>query len=250
MKKCPKNCGTFEDYETKCPKCGARLLKMKSVGQSGTSGFYPNTSQPIHNTSQNSSTHRGSNSTAPVTNSAPVSSDRGYDFGRQSGGNVGQSRFSYDTHIYGMSQSGGNVNVSSTSSQNATNQTTSHPASTPSPVYQNKNRFRGKVKNLREDVSPMGKGESIVYSVVHGTHMTQSDKTFNFQLIEVDQNDNQTGVIYSITFRGEILAGHFYDGNIVIVEGKRARTGEIYAKNIYNETSNCAVKMRTNLFPF
>lgn len=230
MKKCPKNCGMYQDYESKCPVCGSRLLRVRDSVQQ--------TSQ-MSNSSVNNA-FGGSEQSQTVINNA--NQDRGYIFNDAKTQNA-TNQFSYDRHVYGMAQQ----QVGNTTNQFSTNtvQQNVHKNSNSSPV---KNRFRGRVKNLREDISPMGKGESIFYSLAHGTHMTQSDKTFNFQLIEIDQDDNPTGAIYSITFRGEITVGYFYDGNVVIVEGKRARTGEVYAKNIYNETSNCAVKMRTNLF--
>lgn len=231
MKKCPKNCGFFEDYETKCPVCGARLLKVKDAGQSGVnlqkseydrntcSSFHPTYAQPI-NYSQNQNIWQ---------------ENRGYDFGVENSSNHGQKHFSYDVHIYGMQQHG-NDQESSLNIADSTNS------------YDRKTTFRGKVKNLREDVSHIGISENIFYSMMHGTHMTHSDKTFNFQLLELDQNDNHTGVVYSVTFRGEIKVGHFYEGNIVMVKGKQAKSGEIYAKDIYNVTANCPVKMKKNIF--
>ncbi len=230
MKKCPKNCGMYQDYESKCPVCGSRLLRVKDSVQQ--------TSQ-MSGSSTNSAFGQNGQSQM-VINSA--NKDRGYIFNDAKTQNV-TNQFSYDRHVYGMAQqSVGNV------TNQYTNNTVQQNTNTTVNNTSMKNRFRGKVKNLREDISPMGKGESIFYSLAHGTRMTQSDKTFNFQLIEIDENDNPTGIIYSITFRGEIMVGHFYDGNVVVVEGKRARTGEIYAKNIFNETSNCVVKMRINLF--
>lgn len=230
MKKCPKNCGMYQDYESKCPVCGSRLLKVKNSIQQ--------TSQ-MDNSDMNG-VFGGNRQSQIVINTA--NQDRGYIFDDAKTNNV-INQFSYDCHIYGMTQKqiGNRQNQLYKNAVQQNVQTTINSNSV-------RNRFRGKVKNLREDISPIGKGESIFYSLSHGTHMTQSDKTFNFQLIEIDQDDNPTGIIYSITFRGEITVGHFYDGNVVVVEGKQARTGEIYAKNIFNETSNCVVKMRINLF--
>lgn len=240
MKKCPKNCGMYQDYESKCLVCGARLLKVKDSGQQ-TSQM----SNPVQQTGPVSNSGANSNfggSRHPQTAINTPSQNRGYIFNDVKSQNV-TSQFSYDRHVYGMAQQpiGNTTNQISRNNVQQNVQTNINSNLT-------RNRFRGKVKNLREDSSPMGKGESFFYSLAHGTHMTKSDKAFNFQLIEMDQDDNPTGMIYSITFRGEIMVGHFYDGNVVIVEGKRARTGEVYAKNIYNETSNCVVKVKSNLF--
>ncbi|MDE7340647.1 MAG: hypothetical protein K2N80_08810 [Lachnospiraceae bacterium] len=245
MKKCPKNCGFFEDYETKCPVCGARLLKVKAAGQSRTdlqnakhhqntfSSFHPTYTQPT-DCSQNKNAWQ---------------ENRGYDFGAGNSKNIGQKHFSYDVHIYGGQQSASDMTASYSASQQHGNvQGSPQNMVSGTNSYAGKTTFRGKVKNLREDVSHMGIGENIFYSMMHGTHMTHSNKTFNFQLLELDQNDNPTGVVYSITFRGEIKVGHFYEGNIVMVKGKQAKSGEIYAKDIYNVTANCSVKMKKNIF--
>lgn len=232
MKKCPKNCGTFEDYESKCPRCGARLLKIK----------------PDANRVPHPVVYEQNLKPNPIQKEeafdAPFD-DRGYVFDNREK-RIGNSGFSYDTHIYGMKEP--TSNVPANDYQKRVGQTQSY---SPRPtIRRGKGIFRGRVKNLREDNVPMGTGENLLYSMMHGTRLAAGDKTYNFQLIELDEDDNATGVVYSVTFRGEIMIGHFYDGNIVSVDGKRAKTGEIYAKYIFNETTNCAVKFKVNLIPF
>lgn len=251
MKKCPKNCGLFQDYETKCPNCGARLLKVKD-NQAGTNS---------QNTANPQNTASGTTQAKPVqpvnnvnyTNSTGGADTRGYDFGGGAVRNPFTPQFMYNTHIYGQQQSGCGVqNVQQQAPASApvnVNNYSANNAGYNQSAGQRKNVLRGKVKNCREAVMPMSKVENVLYSTMHGTRMTNSDRVVNFQLIELDQNDNQTGRIYSVILRGEIVVGHFYDGNVVQVEGKQGRGGEIYAKDVYNESSACVVKIRRNLFP-
>lgn len=206
MKNCPKGCGMFQDYETKCPNCGARLIKTAS------------------------------NTTSKQSNAANSQS------GTQAGpGN--QTRFAYDTHIYGLQPT--SFNNTQAARQNGT-------TGNIVPVQQGygisgiQNQIRGRVKNFREDFLPMSQLGNILYSAMHGPHVTRGEEVTVFQLIEYDQNDNQTGRVYSVTLRGKVVAGHFYEGNTVIVEGKKGRGGEIYAKNIFNESADCVVRYRRN----
>ena len=219
MKKCIKNCGIYEDYESVCPMCGSRLLRVNA--SDCYSGGHNQTSYVRNNTSS----------------TEQMSDNRQNEYKTTS-----QSGFSYDTHIYGM-KSDKSIN-GQRYSDNSNTQNTYVQSS----MKLRKNEFRGKVKNLREDNRSMKKGESFFYSLKNGTIMTNSEKNTSFQLVELDENNNPTGIIYSVTFRGDIVVGHFYDGNIVVVGGKRARSGEVYARNIYNETTSCYVKIRAGMF--
>ena len=91
MKKCPKNCGMYQDYESKCPVCGSRLLRAKdSVHQ---------TSQ-MSGSSTNSAFSESGQSQTVINN---ANKDRGYMFNDTKTQNS-TNQFSYDRHVYGMAQ--------------------------------------------------------------------------------------------------------------------------------------------------
>lgn len=290
MKKCPKNCGMFDDYVVKCPKCGARLVRSKAASNSngtnnsgadnssarnngttngGSSGNSSSTSNNStrNNSGNNSYSYRGNSTrTGGTTNNTYQRSSyntRGYDFGGW--GPTGNTNyyFKFDRSVYVDPStivqnnnffSGANAggNSWSNGSSNATNnqwnnQNANQANNAPTPYVTDfqKNGVRGKVKNMREGTMHMSAFEKASSVLLYRMNpLKLSEYATSFQLIEIDDADAQTGNIYEITMRGQIRTGHFYDGNIVKVWGKRANTGEVYARDVYNESTCCKVKVQ------
>ena len=243
MKTCPKKCGMYSDVETRCPVCGARLYRVNSSsGQATGNVSVNNNSHPNNNITKNGAQMSygfQNNTNVKVVQTSNTNAVTTSNVGSSTNSNNGAG-FHYNIQKFTpQANAGASVNSNYISKQN-------NPAvvsqNTMPVIKKSSGDIRGRVINKMEIHRPQSKFMAIANGLLQGG-ISFSDTVTNFDVIELDGNNKQTGNDRTVCFRGDITYGIFNDGDIVQVQGKLDRGGCIFAKKIYNESKHCEVKV-------
>lgn len=105
-------------------------------------------------------------------------------------------------------------------------------------AIQNKNEFKGIVMNFRSNEVKRPWILKVIDSIIHGNSYQFNNTINTFQIYDLNDRSQQKKAI-EVKINGDIVSGFIYDGNKVVVTGKKSLSGSVNAKKIYNETSNC-----------
>ena len=105
-------------------------------------------------------------------------------------------------------------------------------------TIQSKNEFEGIVMNFRSNEVKRPWILKFIDSIIYGSSYQFNNTINTFQIYDLNDKSQQKKAI-EVKINGDIVSGFIYDGNKVVVTGKKSLSGSVNAKKIYNETSNC-----------